>query len=183
VELSHVRSGSTQYTAQTAVMRGLCHERSQGQSVEWYTPPEIFEALGIGFDLDPAAPVGGVPWVPAKRTYSRVDDGLVQPWSGRVWLNPPYGRGVERWLDRLAAHGDGLALVFSRTDARWCQASLSRATAVCFIAGRLAFVRSDGPRVGSAGAPSMLLAYGLSCAVALCESGLGRTVIVPREAK
>lgn len=162
-------------------MRGFAHESARGASAEWYTPPELFAALGMAFDLDPAAPVGGVPWVPAQRTYSRLDDGLVQPWAGRVWLNPPYGRGVERWLDRLAAHGDGMALVFARTDTRWYQASLSRATAVCFVAGRLSFVRADGSRVGTAGAPSVLIAYGLPCALALCESGLGRTVIVPRD--
>jgi hypothetical protein len=32
-----------------------------GSSVEWYTPPEIFEALGLTFDLDPCAPPGGLP--------------------------------------------------------------------------------------------------------------------------
>ena len=163
-------------------MAGFTHERARAASVEWYTPPEIFQALQISFDLDPAAPVGGVPWVPAKRSFSQSDNGLEQPWSGRVWLNPPYGPGVGRWLDRLAAHGDGLALVFARSDTRWYQDVLRRATAVCFIAGRLAFVRPDGTRAGAAGAPSVLLAFGLPSALALCEAGLGRTVILPRDA-
>lgn len=161
-------------------MAGLVHERSRGASVEWYTPPEVFQALGISFDLDPAAPTGGVPWVPAGRSFSQADDGLVQPWSGRVWLNPPYGPGIGRWLERLAAHGDGLSLVFARTDTRWYQEVLRRATAVCFVAGRLSFVRPDGDRAGTAGAPSVLLAFGLPCAIALSESGLGQTVVVPR---
>jgi len=161
-------------------MTGFRHERPQGESVEWYTPPEIFQALGLRFDLDPAAPVGGVPWVPAERFMCRADDGLTQPWHGRVWLNPPYGRGVERWLNRLARHGDGLALVFARTDTRWYQEVAQRATAVCFIAGRLSFMRGDGSRAGTAGAPSMLLAFGLPCALALVEASLGQTVILPR---
>lgn len=161
---------------------GFTHERSRGQSAEWYTPPEVFQALGISFDLDPASPAGGLPWVPAERSLSRVEDGLSQSWRGRVWLNPPYGRGVGQWLERLASHGDGLALVFARTDTRWYQRSLRQATAVCFVAGRLSFVRPGGVQAGSAGAPSVLLAFGLPCALALSESGLGQTVVVPHAA-
>lgn len=159
---------------------GFTHEPSRGESVEWYTPPAVFRALGLSFDLDPAAPAGGVPWVPAERFFSRADDGLAQSWTGRVWLNPPYGREVECWLDRLAEHGDGLALVFARTDTRWYQGVVRRATAVCFVAGRLAFVRPDGSSAGSATAPSVLLAFGLPCALALSESRLGQTLLVPQ---
>jgi hypothetical protein len=161
-------------------MTGFRHETSYGESVEWYTPPEIFQALGLVFDLDPAAPAGGLSWVPAKRFLSRADDGLTQPWQGRVWLNPPYGREVNRWLDRLARHGDGLALVFARTDTRWYQAIVQQAAAICFIAGRLSFIGPDGSPVGSAGAPSVLLAFGLPCALAISESRLGQTLILPR---
>jgi DNA N-6-adenine-methyltransferase (Dam) len=152
-------------------------------SVEWYTPPAVFRALGLSFDLDPAAPTGGVPWVPADRCFSRAENGLAQPWAGRVWLNPPYGREVKLWLDRLAQHGDGLALVFARTDTRWYQGVSRQATAVCFVAGRLAFVRPDGSTTGSAGAPSVLLAFGLPCALALSESKLGQTLLVPQTAE
>lgn len=45
-------------------------------TVEWYTPRYIFDALGLYFDLDPCAPKGGVPWIPAFRSYSIEDDGL-----------------------------------------------------------------------------------------------------------
>jgi hypothetical protein len=161
-------------------MAGFRHERPHGASVEWYTPPEVFQALGISFDLDPAAPVGGLPWVPARHFLSQADDGLIQPWTGRIWLNPPYGRGVHRWLERLALHGDGLALVFARTDTRWYQEIVRRATALCFIAGRLSFIGPDGSRVGKAGAPSVLLAFGLPCALALSESRLGQVLVLPR---
>jgi hypothetical protein len=160
-------------------MPNFDHEHAPPKSVEWYTPPEVFTALALSFDLDPAAPVGGVPWVPAARSFSPADDGLAQPWTGRVWLNPPYGRGVALWLDRLAQHGDGLALVFARTDTRWYQVVVRQATALCFVAGRLSFVRPDRSRVSTAGAPSVLLAFGLPCALALAESRLGQTVVLP----
>jgi hypothetical protein len=156
------------------------HEGPVGESVEWYTPPEIFAALGLSFDLDPASPVGGLPWVPATTQLSVLDDGLAVPWSGRVWLNPPYGRGMERWLMRLAQHGDGLALVFNRSDARWWQQIVPSATGVCFIYRRLRFLRADGGVGHNATAPSLLLAFGLPCALALAASELGYTVALPQ---
>lgn len=162
---------------------GFLHEQGFGATAEWYTPPEIFDALGISFDLDPAAPPGGVPWIPAKRHYSLADDGLTQPWVGRTWVNPPYGRETARWLGRLAEHGDGLALVFARTDTSWFHEYVPRSTAVCYLAGRLRFVRPDGTRGGTAGAPSMLIAYGLPCALAAAQSGLGQTFLVPQLAE
>lgn len=155
--------------------------RSSRSTDEWYTPPSVFEALGIEFDLDPAAPPGGVPWIPARHHFSQRDDGLTRPWGGRVWLNPPYGRQTAAWLARLADHGDGIALVFARTSTRWFHEQAIRATALCFIAGNLAFVRGDGLGESStAPAPSMLVAYGLPCALALAESGLGQTFLVPK---
>jgi hypothetical protein len=153
----------------------------QSKSVEWYTPPELFQALGVSFDLDPAAPPGGVPWVPAARHFSRADDGLAQEWQGRVWLNPPYGLGIGRWMAKLAAHGDGLALVFARTDMSWFQRAMTEATAACFIRGRLNFIPGEGkPEPRPASAPSVLLAYGVPCALTLAESGLGQLCLTPR---
>ncbi len=154
-----------------------------GATAEWYTPPHIFEALAVNFDLDPAAPPGGVPWIPARRYFTRRDDGLTQPWTGRTWVNPPYGQQTPLWLARLAEHGDGIALVFARSDTSWFQTYASQATALCFIAGRLKFVPGDG-RTGAstAGAPSLLMAYGLTCAVAVAQSGLGQTLLVPQVA-
>jgi hypothetical protein len=159
---------------------GFTHDqRTATSSDEWYTPPEVFDALGLAFDLDPAAPPGGVPWVPATRHLTQQDDGLSRPWRGRVWLNPPYGRQTDRWLSRLADHGDGLALVFARTDTAWFQRVAARAAALCFIGGRLRFHRPDGTPGNTAPSPSLLVAFGLPCALGLAESGLGRTLIVP----
>lgn len=152
-----------------------------GGTVERYTPPEIFTALGLTFDLDVAAPPGGVAWVPAGRALSASEDGLSMPWTGRVWVNPPYGRGIDRWLTRLADHGDGVALVFGRTDTNWWGDAARRATAVCFVRGRVRFIdgRTGEPGEGRAPIPSTLLAYGLVCATALIQSGLGPTFLVP----
>jgi hypothetical protein len=152
---------------------------NEGATVEWYTPAGIFEALGVFFDLDPCAPKRGVN-CPARqwcnRAYERRQDGLSQPWRGRVWLNPPYGPQTELWMRRLAAHGDGIALVFARTETRWWHETVRAASAVCFIAGRLTFVAEDGlPSPYNSGGPSALVAYGQECAEAVASAGLGMT--------
>lgn len=156
------------------------HSRGyRGDSVEWYTPPGIFAALGLTFDLDPAAPVGGLPWIPAARFYSVEDDGLSQPWAGRVWLNPPYGPRTGDWMRRLAAHGDGIGLVFARTETAWWHETVRCAHAVCFVAGRLTFVDEQRQPGGwNAGAPSALVAYGQACADAVAAAALGMTFAV-----
>lgn len=75
------------------------HESSIGATDEWYTPPAIFKALGMTFDLDPCSP-GRDHWVPAKQIYTKEDDGLKRPWHGTVFMNPPFGgrNGHVPWL-------------------------------------------------------------------------------------
>jgi hypothetical protein len=148
------------------------HAPHRGQTDEWLTPPEILRALGP-FDLDPCAPVNR-PWDMAARHYTVEDDGLSQPWEGRVWLNPPYGPQTGEWLDRLADHGNGVALVFARTETEMFQRAVwGRADAVLFLAGRLYFHRPDGSRAAAnAGGPSCLVAYGWPNLSTLRDCGL-----------
>ncbi len=141
---------------------------------EWLTPPAIIKALGE-FDLDPCAPhASRRPWDTAKSHYSVEDDGLAQPWHGRVWCNPPYGLEAARWLERLAAHGDGIALIFARTEtAMFFDHVWDKADALLFIRGRLHFHHVDGSRAAAnAGAPSVLVAYGQRNKQALHSCGL-----------
>ncbi len=134
---------------------------------DWLTPVAVIDALGgaDSFDLDPCAPAVQ-PWPTARRTYTRVDNGLLLPWLGRVWLNPPYQRyEIGAWLGRMADHGRGTALIFARTDTEAFHRFVWRAcTALLFLAGRLDFHRPDGSparrRIANAGAPSVLVAYG-----------------------
>ena len=64
------------------------HEKSIGASDEWYTPPFIFDALGLEFDLDPCSP-GEDHWVPATTVYT--SGGIERDWFGTVFMNPPFG--------------------------------------------------------------------------------------------
>jgi hypothetical protein len=147
-------------------------ERSATGKDEWLTPPEIIAALGE-FDLDPCAPIVR-PWPTARRHMTVEDDGLLLPWEGRVWCNPPYGTETSRWMAKMAAHGNGVALTFARTETRMFFESIwGKADAIMFLRGRLRFYNVDGTAPGnSAGAPSVLVAYGESNAESLRLSGL-----------
>ena len=66
--------------------------------------------MGLEFDIDVAAPVQGIPWIPAKRWFSQADDGLAQDWQGLVWMNPPFSETTP-WARKFMAHGNGVALL------------------------------------------------------------------------
>lgn len=125
---------------------------------EWLTPPEIVQALGP-FDLDPCSPINR-PWDTAKEHYTKEDDGLTKAWRGRVWLNPPYGKHTYTWLNKLAEHGYGIALVFARTETKgFHEAVWKKADSVFFFKGRLKFRTVTGNIRSTANAPSCLISY------------------------
>tara|TARA_B100001250_G_C19445130_1_gene633514 strand:+ start:122 stop:625 length:504 start_codon:yes stop_codon:yes gene_type:complete len=143
------------------------------ESNDWWTPPEIFTALDIEFDLDVASPIGGVDWIPARYYYTEIDDGLKQDWYGTVWCNPPYGRDTYRWLDKFIDHKEGIALVFARTDTAWFHELVIKADALLFTRGRIAFLKSGISSGNSSASGSMLVACGDKSVKALKQSGLG----------
>jgi len=152
-------------------------KKKANTSNEWYTPPEVFELLkNPQFDLDPCSPgKDKVPWIPVAKHYTAADNGLLLPWTGKVWLNPPYGKDTAVWLDRLALHGNGIALVFARTDTLWFHRLVIKADVVCFLAGRLKFISETGQQEGSAACGSLLLAWG-ECANILANADIGWTI-------
>ena len=123
-------------------------------SDEWYTPKEIIKrvlwVLGE-IDLDPCSNSKTEPYVPAKIYYTAEDDGLSKRWSGRVYMNPPYGREIADWITHFISEyergeiSEAIVLVPSRTDTAWFRKL--RNFPRCFIWGRLSF--SDN----GAGAP------------------------------
>ncbi len=151
------------------------HQSHRSLSTTWLTPIEIVRALGR-FDLDPCGHPG---WPTADQLICLPDDGLTAEWVGRVWLNPPYGAEVWRWLAKLAAHNRGTALIFARTEtAGFTREVWGKASALLFLDGRLHFHRPDGTRApANAGAPSVLVAYGRDDAVALSLSGLPGSLV------
>jgi len=155
---------------------------------EWLTPPHIIRALG-DFDLDPCAPVKR-PWETARHHFTVEDDGLAQEWFGRVWMNPPYGSKTEEWMKMLVRLGNGIALIYARTETDiffpWVW---DHADALFFFKRRLRFYNVDGtPAVtkdgksSQAGAPSVLVAYGRNNVDALLSCGLNGKFVPLRSA-
>lgn len=139
---------------------------------EWLTPPHILGALGR-FNLDPCSPIDR-PWPTADQHYTKIDNGLLKPWYGRVWCNPPYGREAGKWLARMASHGRGTALIYARTETDdFFTQVWAKATALLFLRGRLFFLHVDGTVAKhNSGGPSVLVAYGQDDAKILGKCGL-----------
>jgi len=133
----------------TATDPGGSHE---GKTNTWLTPRSVLNRLGK-FDLDPCGFQG---WDTARKHY--YENGLEQKWSGRIWLNPPYGRTIIHWLKKLQDHGNGVALIFVRTDTKWFQSL--EFDSMNLIKGRIAFLNKNKIPQGNAGTPSCLLAWG-----------------------
>ncbi|RKZ08819.1 hypothetical protein DRQ25_08125 [Candidatus Fermentibacteria bacterium] len=118
------------------------------ESVEHYTPDQVLDAVvkTLGeIDLDPCSNPG-IPHVPCKTRFTEAHDGLIQTWSGRVFMNPPYKRYViNRWSERLiGAYHSGeieqaIALLPARTSTRWFR--LFNEFPVCLVYGRLRFLK------------------------------------------
>lgn len=140
------------------------HHSNRPATVEWLTPPSILAALGgaESFDLDPATPIVQ-PYLTARARYTEIDDGLAQPWFGRVWLNPPYSNGIiGQWLAKLAVHGHGTTIIFARTETdAFFRHVWEQASALLFLRGRINFHHLNGERAkANSGAPTVLCAYG-----------------------
>ncbi len=164
---------------------GWSHEdgASANERYEWYTPPEIFESLGVTFDLDPCSPGADKCVVPALRHISLPEDGLTADWDGLVFCNPPYGTYTAEWMKRCAEHDNSIALVFARTSTKWFKEIYESVDAICFISSRVKFISGEtGKRAGSPGADSMLLAWGSRAKDLITSSNLGACFIPIRDA-
>ena len=120
------------------------------KSPEWYTPPHIIELTLKLFDgtidTDPCSNSKEAPNVPATFLYTKEDDGLVQAWHGAVYMNPPYGTEIPRWVEALISKyesgkiREAITLLPGRIDTRWFQPLYDYL--ICHIRGRLNYPQS-----------------------------------------
>ena len=133
------------------------NHRAQGTGEnEWYTPIEHLDlarqVLG-GFDLDPASSEQANATVGASTIFTLDDDGLSQPWHGRVWLNPPYSQpSIALFAEKLAGEWEAgniesaIALTHNYTDTAWFHLLANSCRAICFTRGRIGFVNPEGKK-------------------------------------
>ena len=146
-----------------------------GETSEWYTPQWIFDALGLEFDLDPCSP-GKDHWVPAKHTYDEKTNGLMKPWFGLVFMNPPFeGRnGHIPWLKRFFSHGNGIAIARAYTSSSWFhEYVIPKAETLLFPKGKTKFIKPDGTQGKSPSSGIVMIGCGERANSALCASGIG----------
>jgi excisionase family DNA binding protein len=84
-----------------------------------------------------------------ERFFTREDNGLLQHWTGRVFMNPPYGRTLSAWMRKAyEASQNGaelvLCLVPARTDTAWWHDYAARGE-IRFLRGRLRFGGCENP--------------------------------------
>ena len=129
------------------------------KSCLWSTPPEIFKKLDFiySFNLDPCATPENAT---CSKFFTEEDNGLEQDWSGyRVFMNPPYGREIKRWMKK--AYEESLkgalvvCLVPSRTDTQWWHDYAVKGQ-IQYLKGRLKF----GNSANSAPFPSAIVVFG-----------------------
>jgi hypothetical protein len=164
-------------------------EAAVAQTAEWLTPPEIFHGgpgghprgLRLVFDLDPCSPGPGLCHVPARHVYTKVDNGLILPWRGTTFCNPPFNmsegakrNGIIPWLQRFFNHGNGILLVRAQTACGWWHEHIvPNAQLTCFVKGKTKFLRGDGSLGKQPTSGVCLIAAGKTCIDALLNSDLG----------
>ena len=122
-------------------------------TAHWSTPKELYDALNEEFHFnDDPCPIN----IPDP-FYT--DDGLARPWGDRVFINPPYGKAISKWLHRAYTEGRNgkvvVCLIPSRTDTRWWHDYVMKASEIRFIRGRLKF----GDSKNSAPFPSVIVIF------------------------
>ena len=127
--------------------------RNTGEN-EWYTPAHLIEdarhVLGR-IDYDPASSGIANETVKADTYDTEKTDGLSKPWSGRVWMNPPYAQPlIRQFCDKLADEYEAgrvdqaVALVNNATETEWAQRLMALSDCICLLRGRVRFLDPDG---------------------------------------
>ena len=132
----------------------------------WATPQKFFDRLNafFKFELDACATPENSK---CHNFFTKTQDGLKQDWTGTVWMNPPYGREIGKWVAKAYAesrlHGSTIVcLLPSRTDTKWWHDYCVKGE-ITFIKGRLKF----GDAKNSAPFPSAIVIFRPTVAEAL----------------
>jgi site-specific DNA-methyltransferase (adenine-specific) len=134
------------------------------KSIEWETPPEIFNPLNdeFHFTLDVCASKSNKK---CDRYFSKTEDGLFQSWSGEVcWMNPPFGRPVQLWIRKALEESLGgatvVCLIPAKTNTNWWHELVIGRAEVRFVRGRIKFIRYGKQTTQALPWPMAILIYG-----------------------
>lgn len=131
------------------------------QDPDWYTEPKYIhaarEVMG-GIDLDPASEAEANKVIQATTYYTKEQNGLLLPWKGRIFLNPPGGLVVEFWEKLMFSLAEPTMDESKVTEFIWIGYSLEQLQtlqvcprvpqdfSICTPKKRIAFVENDAKR-------------------------------------
>ncbi len=127
----------------------------------WSTPQDFFDSLDAVYHFN--TDVCALPEnAKCKHFFTPEQDGLAQDWFGKCWMNPPYGREIEKWVRKAyeSARDNGATVVCllpARTDTKWFQDYCIPHGEITFVRGRLKF-GGRGAK-SSAPFPSMVVVF------------------------
>lgn len=116
------------------------------------TPQDFYEQLHkeFNFTLDAAASAQDTK---CEKYFDEQMNSLIQPWTGSVWVNPPYGRTIGLWVKKaieetynsaeFGLHCSVVMLLPARTDTKWFELIAGSADEIRFVRGRLKFSSKD----------------------------------------
>jgi site-specific DNA-methyltransferase (adenine-specific) len=128
--------------SRTSTSRGRLEYLYSSATDEWATPRQFFDLLDaeFHFTLDPCATPENAK---APRFFTRESDRLKHSWPGSVFMNPPYGRDIPKWMAKayLESRRGSLVvcLIPARTDTRYWHEFVMHADEIRFVRGRLRF--------------------------------------------
>lgn len=111
-------------------------------SDDFLTPPEIVRAMGE-FDLDPCASWRQESPLAAREYKWPEDNGLLLPWSGSVFVNPPFSE-LRDWVDKFILHAYGVMLVPARVEVGWFWKLWNLADGIFFTKGIVEYICPEG---------------------------------------
>lgn len=129
------------------------------KDLERETPQWLFNKLDqiFAFERDVCANENNAK---CEQYFSPEDDALSQDWQGCCWMNPPYGRGIKKWIIKAIESTENgattVALVAARTETAWFQLCWDYAKYIVFVKGRLTF----GEEERCAPFPSAIVIFG-----------------------
>lgn len=126
-------------------------------SAEWYTPSLYVEAARevMGrIDLDPFSHPDANRIVLADNYYTADDDGLLRPWFGSVFINPPGGLVKKAWtklLDEVPNIDQVIWIGYSVEQLQFLQRDEAYSLSpldfpICVPRRRIAFVENDAKK-------------------------------------
>jgi phage N-6-adenine-methyltransferase len=133
-------------------------------SDDWSTPLDVFQRIAARygpFDLDPCCREATAK---AAKYFTKVENGLSQPWHGRVFVNPPYS-DPEPWIVKAVKEVEYgctervVMLLPAAIDTGWYHRFVIPNADVVPVRGRIRFIGWQGTPIGSPKAGNIIAIF------------------------